>query len=145
MNFFEGEDTNEMCPTMSFQQRVYGFVSCLVLGGVMGIFSWVCAFRAEWNLFAIFMTMSNVISISGSMFFAGPVKQVKKMFAETRWIATSVFIIAMLLTILSAVLLKKPALVVVMCLIQYVAMVWYGLSYIPYARTVVKNCFQSLV
>ena len=142
--WFAGEDTNEMCPTMSFQQRVYGFVGCLILGAMLGTMSWVAAFRKEWVLFGVFITMSNLSAIGGSMFFAGPVKQFKQMFAETRWIATSVYLLAMVLTIVAASI-HSPPFVICMCIIQYFAMLWYGLSYIPYARTLVKNCVKGMV
>jgi hypothetical protein len=142
--WFTGEEPNELCPTLSFQSRVYGFATCCLLGAFMGVLSWSCILRREWTLFGIFITGSNLLNIGGSMFFAGPVKQFKNMFAETRWMATTVYVLAMVLTIVAAAL-HKPPFVIVMCVIQYFAMVWYGLSYIPYARTLVKNCISSAV
>lgn len=144
--FSAGEDDkNELCPTLTFQQRIYGFIGCLLLGFMLSILSWISAFKRNWEMFGLFFTMGNIVAMSSSLFFAGPVKQFKRMFEETRWIATSVYVVAMILTVVVAVYLKSAPLVLVMCLIQYLAMIWYGLSYIPYARTLLKTCFKSVV
>ncbi|EPY38553.1 hypothetical protein AGDE_05376 [Angomonas deanei] len=65
------------------------------------------------------------------------------MFNEGRWIASAVYIVTMILTILAAVLLKNGIAVIFCCLIQYVAMWWYFLSYIPFARDCVKNAISG--
>ena len=139
------DEKNELCPTLTFQQRIYCFIGCLIFGFFLSILSWFAVFERKWTRFGILMTCSNITAIGGSMFLAGPMKQVKKMFEETRFIATGVYIAAMVLTVVAAFVLKNGAVVIVCCIIQYLAMVWYGLSYIPYARTVVKSCIGGAV
>ena len=102
-------------------------------------------FDKNWTQFGIFITLANVTTLSGSCFLAGPMTQIKKMFAETRWIATSVYLVAMIMTIVAAVAIKSPPLVIVCCIFQYLAMIWYGLSYIPFARNAVKACVRGAV
>lgn len=41
--------------------------------------------------------------------------------------------------------LHKAALALLMVIIQFLAMTWYSLSYIPYARDAAKKCFASCV
>ena len=140
-----GEEPNELCPSLSYTHRMYGFAGCLCLGLLLGILSWISVFQSNWVLFGLLMTASNLCAIGGSFFLAGPMKQVKRMFEETRMIATIVYIVTMVLTVLAAVIVKSGGIVIVCCIIQYAAMVWYGLSYVPYARSLVKNCFKAAV
>jgi len=142
-SFFQGEDENELCPTLTFQQRIWGFAASLSLGFVMAILAWIAVFNKNWVMFGIFITFSNVCAIGGSMFLAGPKKQAKKMFEETRWIATTVYLVAMVATLVAAFAIQQGWLVIICCIFQYLAMIWYGLSFIPYARTMVKNCFKG--
>jgi uncharacterized membrane protein len=135
----------DMCPSLSFQQRIIGFFVCLLIGFLMAIFAWFAVFNKNYVQFGIFITLSNCTAISGSLFLAGPQKQAKKMFEETRWIATSVYLFSMIMTLVAAFAIKEGWVVIIFCLIQYCAMIWYGLSYIPYARTMVKNCASAAV
>ena len=41
--------------------------------------------------------------------------------------------------------IHKKALALLMVVIQFLAMTWYSLSYIPYARDAAKKCFASCV
>lgn len=94
----------------------------------------------------------------------GPFNQLKKMFASTRIIATIIVLVSIVLTLVCAIvvsilssqsqaLLKpsslqqfhKPGLVLLMIIIQSLAMTWYSLSYIPYARDLVKKTFSTII
>jgi hypothetical protein len=145
MDMFKGDEQNELCPSLSLKQRVIGFFGVLCLGFLFAILAWIAIFQKNYTQFGVFMTLSNVAAIGGSLFLAGPLKQCKKMFEETRWIATCVYLFMMIMTVVSALAIKSPALVIVCCILQYFAMIWYGLSYIPYARTMVKNCVKGAV
>lgn len=144
-SWFTGEDQNELCPSLSFQQRVYGFLVTMLIGAILSVISWFAVLRRDWTLFAMLVTASNLTAIGGSCFLAGPLKQVKRMFEETRLVATIVYLSAIVLTVVAAVVAKSPPFCIVCCIIQYLAMIWYGLSYIPYARNMVKNCLKGAV
>ena len=101
--------------------------------------------------------------------YAGPVKQVKQMFAAKRWIATSVYVCSvcacfrlfeiftfpslrylffLILTIIFATVKSdslstngRVAAVIVCLIFQVLALAWYVLSYIPFGRDMVKKCF----
>jgi hypothetical protein len=64
----------------------------------------------------------------------GPCNQLKKMFAATRIIATIVMISCMVLTLLAAFVFDIIALVILFLICQYLALAWYSISYIPFAR-----------
>lgn len=138
------DEPNDLCPTLTFQHRLYGFGGCLILGVLFAFMSWIAFIKMNMVMFAMMVTMSNVTSVGGSFFLAGPLKQLQRMFEETRLIATVVYLTSMVLTILVAVTLKIAALVILCCIVQYGAMIWYGLSYIPFARNAVKGCIKGV-
>jgi len=68
------------------------------------------------------------------------------MFAETRRVATAVYLTLIVVTLSVGVAYEgdgKLALVLICVFAQFLALCWYTLSYIPFARTMVLNCFQS--
>lgn len=134
-----GSDDN-ICPTLTFQQRVIGFFICLSVGVLMEIGAFMALFQKEFTTFAIVNTLANMVAIGGTMFLSGPKNQVKKMFEQTRIIATCVYLFTMVLTFIVALVIKLDWLTLLVVLVQYLAMIWYALSYIPYARNLVKKC-----
>ncbi|CCW61317.1 unnamed protein product [Phytomonas sp. EM1] len=132
-------ENHSVCPSLSFKTRIIGFIICLLTSIVLSIFGVVAIFVGDFVLFGIFYTLSNVCSIGGTLFLAGPMYQLKNMFNEYRWIASIVYLLSMLLTLIAALSTKSGFLVLFLCIIQYLAMWWYFLSYIPYARDAVRS------
>ncbi|EDL39237.1 SFT2 domain containing 2, isoform CRA_d, partial [Mus musculus] len=79
-----------------------------------------------------------------TVFLMGPLKQLKRMFEPTRLIATILVLLCFALTLCSAFLWNK-GLALIFCILQSLALTWYSLSYIPYARDAVKKCFARCV
>jgi len=75
----------------------------------------------------------------------GPIKQIKKMFESTRIIASIVFLICVVMTLVSAIAIKIAGLVLLFVILQFLALIWYTLSYIPYARDAIKRCCRGLM
>lgn len=107
-------------------------------------------------------------------FLVGPLKQLKNMFAEKRLIATIIVIMSFVFTLIAAIWvmiynfcfafktgliwhtfqafiftlftqLKKGLLALLCIVVQSIAMTWYSLSYIPFARSAVKNAFNTCI
>ena len=108
--------------------------------------------------YAFMYTLGNIISLAGytkqfsfefmlprTGFLFGFERQFKSMTKETRLVASSVFIGALLLTILSCFLFKSRLLIFLCLILQICAYVWYIASYVPFGRTMIKNCFKSCV
>lgn len=72
------------------------------------------------------------------MFLVGPWKQTKNMFKEKRIVATSIYLVMLVITLVVAFKLQNGALVLICVFIQFLAMLWYSISYIPFARDVVR-------
>ena len=76
------------------------------------------------------------------MLLMGPVKQLKKMFESMRLLAT-VMLLCFVVTLCAALRWHKKGLAV-FCILQFLSMTWYSLSYIPYARDAVIKCCSLL-
>lgn len=150
-------DVCSLFPSLSFQERLGGCIGCMILGYLISFGSF---FRFKDLLigkpipFVLFSTMGNVISLCGSCFLSGLQKQVSKMWHPTRRGATGLYIGSLLVTIVVMLVFEfvgkgkekdgqggyhrnvvpQAILLVLLLFCQYVAVAWYCLSYIPFAR-----------
>ncbi|XP_057595525.1 vesicle transport protein SFT2A isoform X1 [Hippopotamus amphibius kiboko] len=132
--------------SLSFNTRLKWFALCFVCG----IFFSILGTGLLWlpggiKLFAVFYTLGNIAALASTCFLMGPVKQLKKMFETTRLLATVVMLLCFVLTLCAALWWHKKALAVLFCILQFLSMTWYSLSYIPYARDAVIKCCSSLL
>ena len=130
--------------TLSYSTRIKGFIACFVIGVILSILSTII-YALTWKLaiFSVFYTLGNITALCSTLFLMGPVNQIKKMFAPTRWIATSLMLLFLVLTLISAFVLHKKGLTIIFCIFQFLAMTWYSISYIPYARDAVKKAVDG--
>lgn len=125
--------------TLGWTTRIKGFAICFGLGflfSILGAFFLAIPGKGL-RLFAIFYSIGNITSMASTCFLMGPLKQLKKMFNSTRVVSTIVALTFLVLTLVAALYLKKTGLTFICCLVQFIAMTWYCLSYIPYARDAV--------
>lgn len=124
--------------TLGWTTRIKGFAICFSLGFVLSILGALfLAIPGKGHLFAIFYSLGNILSIASTCFLMGPWKQLKKMFDPTRLLATIVALTFLVLTLVSAHYSSKKGLTFICCVVQFLAMTWYSISYIPYARDAV--------
>jgi len=124
---------------LSRTQRLYGFVGCLAIGFVLSILGTCLLFLGALTSFALLYTIGIIVSLIGTGFLIGFFKQLKVMFKPVRVVATIVFFATIGLVFVGAFVLSSEILCIVFVIIEYLAYTWYCLSYIPYARTAVKN------
>ncbi|XP_029434344.1 vesicle transport protein SFT2B [Rhinatrema bivittatum] len=131
--------------SLSWGTRIKGFIICFVAGVLCSLLGvgllWIP--RKGTVLFAVFYTLGNVASLGSTIFLMGPLKQLKRMFEPTRLIATIVMLLCLALTLCAAFWWHNKGLALVFCLLQFFAMTWYSLSFIPFARDAVKKCFSA--
>jgi len=131
--------------TLSWSTRVQGFAICFVTGFAFSIFGSILFFFGNYVGFGISYSFGSVVSIFSTMFLMGPCKQMRKMFDGTRLIAAVVMWLSIILTLFFAFKTHKGGLVLLFVIIQFLAMTWYSLSYIPYARDAVKKFFSGII
>lgn len=73
------------------------------------------------------------------MFLVGPMEQIKAMVSLTRLASSLILLLCIILTLVSALHWRKAMLAILFCIGQFVAFLWYALSYVPYARTLIKH------
>ncbi|XP_053562851.1 vesicle transport protein SFT2B [Bombina bombina] len=133
--------------SLGWGTRFKAFLVCFVIGVLFSILGacllWVPG--KGTTLFAVFYTLGNVASLCSTMFLMGPLKQLKRMFETTRLIATIIMLLCFALTLCSAFWWKNKGLTLLFCVLQFLAMAWYSISYIPFARDALKKCFSSCI
>lgn len=125
------------------RQRLYGAVGCYALGAFCGFLSTLMMWGGPKHVkqFAFFYTVGNLCSIGSSLFLVGPRRQLQVMCLPVRRVACCIWIGAMVLTLIIAFGFPRAGpLVMLLVLIQYCAMLWYGASFIPYGRAILKKC-----
>ncbi|KAI1728982.1 got1/Sft2-like family domain-containing protein [Ditylenchus destructor] len=130
--------------TLSWETRLYCFAGCFILSMICSILGSPLIFAGKLTGFAVMVSLGSVISIISTFFLSGPVKQLKKMFEPVRIIATLIYIVMIIFTLIAGLVLKNPPLALICIIGQYLAMAWYSLSYIPFARQMVSGCFGKI-
>lgn len=145
------EDDDDLCswlPEMTWRERILGCATCVIAGYLLSFGSF---FRIKDLLlgdpfpFVLNATAGNIIALAGSCFLSGPRSQLDKMWHETRRGATQLYLGSLALTLLIAFLPlpgPKGFVLVLLMICQYLAITWYTLSYIPYAREAIANYMQ---
>lgn len=130
--------------TLSYSTRLKWFVICFAAGILCSILGTALLFLPGGiKLFAVFYTLGNIAALSSTCFLMGPLKQLKRMFEPTRLIATIVMLLCLVLTLCAAFWWGKRGLALIFCILQFLAMTWYSISYIPFARDAVMKCFTT--
>jgi hypothetical protein len=75
----------------------------------------------------------------------GPLRQFKKMFQKTRVLATVIYLLSIVATLVCAFTTTSALLVFTCVVVQFLALFWYSLSYIPYGRDIATSCCKSAV
>ncbi|XP_069830486.1 vesicle transport protein SFT2A isoform X2 [Dendropsophus ebraccatus] len=131
--------------SLSFGTRVKWFAIFFVSGIVCSIlgtaFLWLPG--AGIKLFAVFYTLGNVAALASTCFLMGPLKQLKKMFELTRLITTIIMLLCFICTLCAVFWWNKKGLALLFCILQFLAMTWYSISFIPFARDAIIKCFTS--
>ena len=93
--------------------------------------------------FAALYTLANLCGLGATLFVVGPARQCAKMAEPTRLAASAAYLSSAALTLVAALRLRSLVLTLLFALAQFLALIWYVLSYVPYARTVVSGAVSS--
>lgn len=129
--------------TLSRKQRIIGFVICLFIGFIINLASAFLFFKPV--AFAVLFTIGNIVSLGSTMFLNSPSQQWKNMTDRTRLGSSIAYLFFMILTLVMALKVKSVAGTLVCCFLQWLALIWYGLSYIPFARQAIQKMLGSAV
>ena len=164
------------CCELTFMQRLQGFGACFGIGMLISFLSTIKLWAGNMRDFAVMYSIGNMVALLSMGFLMGacrmccavfvcllphlpplhtnvttsvcPKSQCKNMFHETRRIATVIYLILLIVTLVVATQVtgSGSVVLVILCVIaQFLALCWYTLSYIPFARQMVMSCLGSCV
>ncbi|EER04962.1 Vesicle transport protein SFT2B, putative [Perkinsus marinus ATCC 50983] len=142
------DQDDSLFPSLTIKQRVIGWACCFTAGtlitiGSFGSFTLLLLGRP--TRFALAYTLGNVLQLVSTMFLVGPLRQVKCMFRNNRVIAAGIYVLALFTTLYTCI--HSPhhrALILLAVIIQFLALFWYALSYIPYGRQMTTSVTSHL-
>ncbi|EEF44535.1 vesicle transport protein SFT2B [Ricinus communis] len=138
------DDFNRNC-TLSTKQRLYGFAICFFSGLACTLLSMLVFFNPV--KFGITFTFGNLLSLGSTAFLIGPKRQVTMMLDPVRIYATALFLASIIIALFCALYVHNKLLTLLAIVLEFGALVWYSLSYIPFARSMVSKvmlaCFDT--
>lgn len=137
-----GEENESCCPNMSKPYRIAGFLICAVLGLFFGLFSFSNVIPGGNANNGYWITGGNLLCICSTLFLTSFSTQMKKMLEPVRALNTLILLGSMGCTLAFAILKWTSILWIPIC-VQYAAMVWYILSYIPHGQEFCAGCMKS--
>ncbi|XP_075502293.1 uncharacterized protein LOC142540200 isoform X1 [Primulina tabacum] len=130
------EGTEGLC-SLSPMQRVYGFAAFL-LAGLVCMFLSLIVF-AKPIKFALLFTFGNVLAVGSTALLIGPAQQLRMMLDPVRVYATAIYIGCVVVALICALLIHSKILTIIAIICEIGALIWYSLSYIPFARRMVSE------
>ncbi|KAJ4839487.1 hypothetical protein Tsubulata_030724 [Turnera subulata] len=134
------DDFNRNC-TLSTKQRFYGFAICFSAGLACTLLSMLVFFHPI--KFAVTFTLGNLLSLGSTAFLIGPKRQVTMMLDPVRIYATALFLASIFIALLCALYAHNKLLTLVAIILEFGALIWYSLSYVPFARSMVSKIFLA--
>ena len=137
------EEPDSLFPSLTLKQRIYGWftsylIGCLITLASFGSFRNMIHGRSM--KFAVLYTIGNLLSLFSTMFLVGPKKQWEMMVDLKRRLTSCVYLGSMIVTLILAIDYPEHKLgILVSVIVQWMALFWYSLSFIPYGRTVVMR------
>ncbi|XVF50999.1 hypothetical protein PTKIN_Ptkin04bG0148700 [Pterospermum kingtungense] len=133
---FLDEESEGLC-SLSYTQRIYAFAACLLSGLVLMFLSLIVF--AKPIKFALLFTFGNVLAVGSTAFLMGPEQQLRMMFDSVRVYATAIYIGFVVLALICALWIQSKILTILAIICEICALIWYCLSYIPFARRIVSD------
>ena len=133
------EQARDPCPALALtrKQRLYGFIIAFVFGC---FFSVAASFHyLSPTKFAIPYTLGNLTSLLSTGFLWTFSAQCKSMCAPERRGATLVYFVMLVMTLVAAFKIRLVVVVIACVIGQYLALLWYAASYIPYGRACLRS------
>ncbi|ONI25614.1 hypothetical protein PRUPE_2G311600 [Prunus persica] len=111
-----------------------------------------CALSATQSLivfakpikFAVLFTFGNLLAVGSTAFLFGPVQQMRMMFDSVRVYATAIYLGCVVIALICALWIHSKILTIIAIICEVCALIWYSLSYIPFARRIVSDLMFRL-
>jgi len=138
-------------PTLSLREKLLGCGTCMVCGYLLSFGSFMRMkdlMMGNPVPLVVNVTVGNIIALCGTCFLTEPRSQFNRMFHKSRKIASIFYLGSLVVTMVLLLFphfLFRGLLLLLLMIGQYVAITWYCLSYIPFAREFISNRCRRLV
>jgi hypothetical protein len=133
------------CPNLSVKDRVKGCVMCFAIGVGTALIGWLSFWAGHITTYAVFYTLGNIIALCGTCFLFGPRRQARQMWQPSRRYASMIYLSLMVFTLGLAFSGFGKIVVLLCCLLQWAAAVWYVASYIPFGQKIIAKLCGTAV
>ena len=125
---------NSLCPDLDLKTRIIGFIITFIVG--------------------IFMMISSIsqlftLALGGQRWFAvwyvWVQKQCDNMMKPERKLTSNVLFLSMILSLILAFTGISKLIIMITVIIQFLALIWYVLSYIPGAQKLCSACIKKQI
>ena len=137
-----------MCPDLDIKTRIIGFI----ISFIVGIFMMISSISQLLTLalggqrwFAVWYTCGNIVCLSSTFFLMGPKKQCENMMKPQRKCTSLVLFLSMTACLFMAFAGVSKLIILVAIAIQFMALIWYVLSYIPGAQKLCSGCIKNTI
>jgi hypothetical protein len=133
-------------PELTLKERITAFLVCFSLGILIDALSWgsmMGLVTGSPTRFALTYTAGSILSLAGTTFLIGFKRQLKSVFDKKRRVVSTVLLVSIAMTLVSALLLKNALLTLLFIVLQVGSFIWYVASYIPWGRTCLKGCVKK--
>ncbi|CAJ0584158.1 unnamed protein product, partial [Mesorhabditis spiculigera] len=143
------EATPEAAPTpsdgssLAWDTRIQCFAGCFILSCIASLCASILLMISSLAGFCVLTSIGSIMSLIGTCFLMGPLKQLKNMFSANRWVASLAYIAFIMMALISGLVLKNTPLALIFTILQYVAMAYYSLTYIPFAKQYIDRWLCS--
>ena len=137
-----------MCPDLDIKTRIIGFILSFIIGVFMMISSisqLITLAIGGQRWFAVWYTCGNVVCLSSTFFLMGPKKQCENMMKPQRKCTSLVLFLSMTACLFMAFAGISKLIILIAIAIQFMALIWYVLSYIPGAQKLCSGCLKSTI
>ncbi|THG01553.1 hypothetical protein TEA_023888 [Camellia sinensis var. sinensis] len=94
--------------------------------------------------FAVLFTFGNMLAVGSTAFIIGPGQQMRMMLDPVRIYATAIYVGCVVLALICALVIRSKVLTILAIISEICALIWYSLSYIPFARRLVSDMMIRL-
>lgn len=135
----DADEPDQIFKGLSWSQRIQGYLIFLALSLFAMLMGWIAVSRGWYWKYTALSALGSLMSIAGTMILMGPSAQLRYMFDETRVGATTAYLGSVFLSLIVALVFHSFFLCFLCGIVQYAALTWYCLSYVPYGREAVLS------
>lgn len=133
------EEEDQLIKGLTMAQRIQGFLLFFSLALFSAMLSWVAMGMGKFWKYTALSSLGTILSIVSTFLLMGPSTQLEYMMDEHRKLATIMYCCSVVVSFFSAIIFKSFFICLITTGAQYICLLWYSLSYVPYGREIAMS------